>query len=487
MKKILLVLTLCSVFVLSSANLAVGQIPPIYPIPLFLEKAIFEKWLELKELSSAPTHVAGYGMVYVKASDSDLYFKDSSGNESSLTGAGGAGTVDTSGTPVDNDFAKFTDADTIEGRSYSETASDLEAEIESAIDTLPNLTSVGTLGTGVWQGTAVADAYVAGAATWDAKQAGHALLTSFAAQTYASGSYSAITGANTVAIRTYAQVLSDIGAQSLNTVLTELTALTDPAADKFAFWNNTTNNFEWSTVITPTATGVTIGAAGNVGKWELEDADGDALGMSVGVQAGDTDYVWPTAFPGTTGFVLSSTTGGTLSWDSDVTAQVAAASTGAAGKSELATTAEVSAGVDTTRAVTADALAGSTIGRKTMIWKLTANDEVIVDQDDYDSILVPADFAGWLITGVAARIVTADDGAEDMDIGIYNVTQTAEILSTLMQIEATEWTTLTSAQPGVIDVGEDDITAGDVIRIDVDYGGDNCTGLEVHITFERVT
>lgn len=37
------------------------------------------------------------------------------------TGAG----VGTSGTPVDNDFAKFTDADTIEGRSYTETRDDL--------------------------------------------------------------------------------------------------------------------------------------------------------------------------------------------------------------------------------------------------------------------------------------------------------------------------------------------------------------------------
>ena len=40
-------------------------------------------------------------------------------------GAAGAGTVDTSGTPVLNDFAKFTDADTIEGRNYTETRSDL--------------------------------------------------------------------------------------------------------------------------------------------------------------------------------------------------------------------------------------------------------------------------------------------------------------------------------------------------------------------------
>jgi len=35
------------------------------------------------------------------------------------------GTVDTSGTPADNDFAKFTDANTIEGRSITETKTDL--------------------------------------------------------------------------------------------------------------------------------------------------------------------------------------------------------------------------------------------------------------------------------------------------------------------------------------------------------------------------
>ena len=40
-------------------------------------------------------------------------------------GGGGGGTVDTAGTPVTNDFARFTDADTIEGRSYAEVRSDL--------------------------------------------------------------------------------------------------------------------------------------------------------------------------------------------------------------------------------------------------------------------------------------------------------------------------------------------------------------------------
>ena len=85
MKKALLVLTLCTAFFLSSANLAVGQIPSIYPLSIFLEKAVFEKWLELKELSAAPSHSSGYGKVYVLSSDGHLYSKDASGSATDIT------------------------------------------------------------------------------------------------------------------------------------------------------------------------------------------------------------------------------------------------------------------------------------------------------------------------------------------------------------------------------------------------------------------
>lgn len=90
-------------------------------------------------------------------------------NNNAITNGAGyttnTGTVDTSGSPVDNDFAKFTDANTVEGRSIAEVKSDLSLNnVENtAISTFAgtsSITTVGTIGTGTWQGTAIASAYL---------------------------------------------------------------------------------------------------------------------------------------------------------------------------------------------------------------------------------------------------------------------------------------------------------------------------------------
>jgi len=43
----------------------------------------------------------------------------------------------------------------------------------------------------------------------------------------------------------YSISAADAAFQALNTVLTELTALTDPGANRISYWNDSTNNFEW--------------------------------------------------------------------------------------------------------------------------------------------------------------------------------------------------------------------------------------------------
>lgn len=75
--------------------------------------------------ATTPT-VEGY--IYVDTTGDNVWMAKgtaSSADWVQVNGAAGAGTVDTSGTPVANDFARFTDADTIEGRSYSEVRTDL--------------------------------------------------------------------------------------------------------------------------------------------------------------------------------------------------------------------------------------------------------------------------------------------------------------------------------------------------------------------------
>ncbi len=75
---------------------------------------------------------------------------------------------------ADDDYARFT-ASGVEGRSYSEVKTDLSLDnVENtALSTwagTANITTVGTIGTGTWQGTAIGDTYISSASTWNAKQ-----------------------------------------------------------------------------------------------------------------------------------------------------------------------------------------------------------------------------------------------------------------------------------------------------------------------------
>ena len=66
-----------------------------------------------------------------------------------FTTEGAAGEIDIFGTPVTNDFARWTDEDTLEGRSYAETKSDLSLDnVENtALSTWAGTTNITTTGT----------------------------------------------------------------------------------------------------------------------------------------------------------------------------------------------------------------------------------------------------------------------------------------------------------------------------------------------------
>ena len=126
-----------------------------------------------------------------------------------------------------------------------------EATIEAAIDTLGNLTSaaalatVGTIGTGVWQGTAVGVAY---------------------------GGTGAITAA---AARTALGVAIGSDVQAWDAFLDDIGALVDPNADRLMFWDDSVGDIVWLTVgggLTITGTTITAAAATEATQADMEDA-----------------------------------------------------------------------------------------------------------------------------------------------------------------------------------------------------------------------
>ena len=160
---------------------------------------------------------------------------------------------------ADDEYARFT-ANGLEGRSASEVKTDLSLDSveNTAISTFAgsaNITTVGTVTTGTWQGTAIADAYISSASTWDGKQDA---LTFGIANTnavkvdsadVADDEYARFT-ANGLESRSTSEVLSDIGAQA---VLTE-GAFVDGDKTKLDAVDNDTPAFDSVSIDTGSST-----------------------------------------------------------------------------------------------------------------------------------------------------------------------------------------------------------------------------------------
>ncbi len=161
------------------------------------------------------------------------------------------------------------------------------------------------------------------------------------------------------------------------------------------------------------------------------------------------------------GTVLGSNLSGTNTGDEPT------ASTSAEGVVELAIASEVDTGTDATRAITADALAGSNLGEKSVSIQVLAGATAATVADGHAYLLIPSSVAGMNLVEVVATVVTAGTTGT-MDIQLHNVTSAADILSTKITIDSTEKSSSTAATAAVISGTEDDVAANDVIRVDID-------------------
>lgn len=83
---------------------------------------------------------------------------------------------------------------------------------------------------------------------------------------------------------------------------------------------------------------------------------------------------------------------------------------------------------------------------------------------------IPAELDGMNLVEVHAEVITAatGSGSETTDIQIHNVTDTVDMLSTLLTVDEDETGSDTASTAAVINSSNDDVAENDVIRIDVD-------------------
>ena len=156
--------------------------------------------------------------------------------------------------------------------------------------------------------------------------------------------------------------------------------------------------------------------------------------------------------------------------DADNGGAVQSASTTAAGVAELATAAETTAGTDTGRTITPDGLAGSDYGKRFIDLQLIDDATSLGTGDGKKHWFVPSEFNGWNLVGVAGMVSTvSSSGAPTYQV--RNVTDSHDMLSTALTIDANEKTSYTAATPAVINTDYDDLATGDDIAIDKDGAG----------------
>ena len=168
-------------------------------------------------------------------------------------------------------------------------------------------------------------------------------------------------------------------------------------------------------------------------------------------------------------------------------AEMIDASSDASGDVELATAAETTTGTDATRAVTPDGLAGSDYGKRVayVILLNDTNDTVIKDGSGDIEYTIPAIMNGYNLVDIECGVFVAGT-TNTTDIQVHNVTDTADMLSTVCTIDSTELNSHTAAAPPVIDGMADDVATADRIRFDVDAVSTTAAkGLWVELTFQN--
>jgi hypothetical protein len=149
-----------------------------------------------------------------------------------------------------------------------------------------------------------------------------------------------------------------------------------------------------------------------------------------------------------------------------------------------ASASDINAGTSTAKAVTPDALAGSNFGKEVVTILVTdPAGSALTTGDGKAYYPVPSTLNGMNLVSVGAYLTTASSSGIPT-VQIANVTDSVDMLSTKLTIDASETSSATAATAAVIDTAHDDVATGDMLRIDVDVAGTGAKGLIVEMQFQ---
>lgn len=336
-----------------------------------------------------------------------------------------SGTVDTSGTPVTNDFARFTDANTIEGRSYAEVQADLSLEIGTDVQAYDAaLADIAGLSPG-----AGAILYFTGGGNWAVLAAGSddevltlaSGLPSWAAASGGGGSFDDFTvagdsgGGQTISDGNTLTIAGGTGITTADSATDTLTVNIDSTVATLTGSQTLTNK-------TLTAPTLTSAALGTPASGVMTNATGTAAGLTAGnatqaagLESATTTVSVSAATAPTTGQVLTATSSTAATWQTQAGGGDMSAST-----YDPATIAEQLVGLTATQTLTNKTITAAANTLTIAASDLSDGDfldTVFRVQDNSDATKEIAFQASGITTGTTRTITMPD---EDVDLGDIN-------------------------------------------------------------------
>ena len=173
--------------------------------------------------------------------------------------------------------------------------------------------------------------------------------------------------------------------------------------------------------------------------------------------------------------------------------KVSSATTSAVGVSELATSAETTTGSDTTRTITPDAYRGSDFGKRFGQFVCVGSATTLTTGDGKGEVFyrVPSELNGWNLVGVAAAVDTvSSSGTPTFQVRRRRLTSAtatsdADMLSTAITIDASEFDSKDATTAAVINTSNDDVNTGDRIFADCDTAGTGTKGMSITLVFQK--